>query len=113
LEITHWNTIHSSEGSYTSNYIGTAIAISPDSKMMAVAYTREQRKTFAVTEQAEVILYDLNTGAIIAKAAHPPLKQKRDDPFAARINKLLFTPDGKYLLSSTNDTLLWEIVNKS
>jgi WD40 repeat protein len=87
-------------------------AVSPDNRLLAVGYTKEERKAFSTTEQAQVVLYDLTTGEEVAKASHPAVKQQRNDPFIAKIGKLAFTPDGKYLLSSTHDTLVWEIVNK-
>jgi hypothetical protein len=39
------------------------------------------------------------------------VKQQRNDPFAAKVTQLAFTPDGKYLLSSTYDTLMWQLVD--
>lgn len=89
----------------------SAIAVSPDGRLLAVGYTKEDRKAFTTTEQAQVVLYDLKTGEEVAKAAHPPVRQRRDDPFAAKVTRLTFTPDGKYLLSSTYNTLLWRIEN--
>ena len=68
---------------------------------MAVAFDKGQ--------QPQVVLYDLETGNEIARAAHPAVKKNRDDPFATRISRLAFTPDGKYLLSSTHDTFVWEV----
>ena len=110
VDVTHWRPPVLSE--YTtaqSNYLGTAMAIGPDSRTLAVGYTREKANLFFTTETAEVVIYDLETGAEIARASHPKIKQRPDDPWAASIGKLVFTPDGSQLLSTTNDTLVWNI----
>lgn len=102
LDITSWNPpVVSDEATLQSNMIGTAQAIAPDNRTMAVAYEKGQ--------QPQVVLYDLETGNEIARAVHPAVKNNRDDPFATRISKLAFTPDGKYLMSSTHDTFVWEV----
>jgi WD40 repeat protein len=91
----------------------TAMAISPDSRLLAVGYTEEWKKALGITEQAVVVLYDLATGQEVARASHLPVNQQRSDPFIARIGKLAFTPDGKYLLSSTYDTRIWQVEGRS
>ena len=111
LEVTSWKPPYlGDEVAMNSNYLGK-MAISPDSRMAAVGYTRKKKNIFSTTEQAEIVLYDLLTGEELGRAAHPAIRQKRDDPFAATIGKLAFTPDGKYLLSSTHDTRIWEIIS--
>jgi hypothetical protein len=92
---------------------GTTMAVSPDSRLLAVGYTKEDKNAFAVTERPLIVLYDLSTGQEVATASHPPIKQRRSDPFAAKISRLVFTPDGKYLLSSTYDTRVWQIENRN
>ena len=109
LDVTSWSPpVVNDEMALKSNVIGTAVAVAPDSRTMAVAYTKDQ----SGTQQAQVVLYDLEKGREIGRAAHPAVKENRDDPFAAQIGKLVFTPDGKYLLSSTNDTMVWEVPSK-
>jgi hypothetical protein len=113
LDITSWSPpVLREDVAVNSNDIGTAMAISPDSRFLAVGYTKEEKKGFSITEQAHIVVYDLTTGEEVARASHPQVKQQRSDPFAARIGKLAFTPEGKYLLSSTHDTLVWEIISK-
>jgi hypothetical protein len=113
LDITSWSPpVLREDVAVNSNVIGTAMAISPDSRFLAVGYTKEEKKGFSITEQAHIVVYDLTTGEEVARASHPQVKQQRSDPFAARIGKLAFTPEGKYLLSSTHDTLVWEIISK-
>lgn len=110
LDITSWSPPNvRDDRTVNSNVVGTAMAISPDSRLLAVGYTKEEKKAFTTTEQAQVVLYDLMTGAEVARASHPPVKQQRNDPFAAKVTQLAFTPDGKYLLSSTYDTRLWQL----
>lgn len=110
LDVTSWSPpVVNDEVALKSNVIGTAVAVAPDSRTMAVGYTKDQ----SGTQQAQVVLYDLETGREVGRAAHPAIKENREDPFAAQIAKLAFTPDGKYLLSSTNDTLVWEVPSKA
>ena len=114
LDITSWSPPDLRDDvAVNSNVIGTAMAVSPDSRLLAVGYTKEEKKAYSITEQAHIVLYDLTTGEEVARASHPPVKQQRDDPFIAKVGKLAFTPDGKYLLSSTHDTLVWQIENRS
>jgi hypothetical protein len=110
LDITSWSPpVLRDDRAVNSNVIGTAMAVSPDSRLLAVGYTTEEKKAFSITEQAHIVLYDLTTGEEVARATHPPVKQQRSDPFAAKISRLVFTPDGKHLLSSTYDTRLWQL----
>ena len=106
LDVTSWSPpVINDEVAIQSNFIGTAVAFSPDSRTMAVASTNNRSST----QQARIVLYDLETGNEISRAYHPAVKEKRRDPFAAQIGKLVFTPDGKYLFSSTHDTLVWKV----
>ncbi len=110
LDITNWKPPEVRDDvTMQSNFIGTTMAIGPDSTTIAVGYIREKTNMFWITEQAEFVIYDLATGEEIARGSHPKIKQQRDDPFAATIGKLSFTPDGRQLLSTTNDTLVWDI----
>jgi hypothetical protein len=114
LDITSWSPpVLRDDVAVNSNVVGTAMAVSPDSRVIAVGYTKIKRKAFSTIEQAEVALYDLTTGEEVARVSHPPVKQQHNDPFAAKITRLAFTPDGKYLLSSTHDTLVWQIEKRS
>lgn len=111
LDITNWQPLRPKEGSFPSTYIGPAMAISPDARIMAVAYQREDRGPFSVIETAEIVLYNLNTAETISTATHARLKQDRKDPFAARIHTLTFSLDGRRLFSSANDTVVWEVTD--
>lgn len=86
-----------------------SLAISPDSRFAAVAYKAVEKDFFKKTEQAHIVLIDLETGKEVAKMSHPKLKEKRNDPFQADVNKMIFTSDRKYLLTSTYDTYVWDI----
>mgnify|MGYP001492288829 CR=1 FL=1 len=110
LDVTSWSQPDvRDDRAVSSNVVGTAMAVSPDSRMLAVAYTSEERGVFSTIEQAHVVLYDLASGSELARASHPAIRQRRDDPFAARVNRIAFTPDGKYMLTSTYDTRVWRI----
>lgn len=87
----------------------TALKISPDSRLFAIAYKEEKQRALWRTEQGTIVLYDFLTGEQLARASHPSVKQRRDNPRAAEVSSLAFTPDGKYLISSTNDTRVWQI----
>jgi len=84
-------------------------AISPDGQLLAVSYKREKRSFLKVVEQGNIEIYELATGQKLAAASHPPVERRRNNLWAADIDYLCFTPDGKYLLSSTYDTRIWEI----
>lgn len=85
------------------------LAVSPDSQFAAVAYKTTEKEIFTKTEQAHIVLINLETGVEVAKISHPKLKEKRNDPWQSIVNKIMFTPDGKYILTSTNDTFVWDI----
>jgi WD40 repeat protein len=84
------------------SFVANAMAVSHDGQMIAVGATRDERQGF-------VHVFDISTGAELARVSHPPIKPKRDDPFQAMISYICFTPDDKYLISSTYDTRVWEI----
>lgn len=84
-------------------------AISPDSQLLAISYKLQKRSFLMTTEQGNIEIYELATGRKLAAASHPPVERRRDNLWAADIDYLGFTPDGKYLLSSTYDTRIWEI----
>jgi hypothetical protein len=85
----------------------TALAVSPDSRTVAVAYLDIRKDT----EQGIVALYDIATGKELVAVTHPRVKHDHNDPWAAEIGRVAFTPDGRYLLSSTYDTRIWKIGN--
>jgi WD40 repeat protein len=82
-------------------------AISPNGRILAVGYTKETSRS----EQAFVVLYDVRSGNELGRVSHPPVNKPRSDPFAARISRIFFTPDGRYLLSTTSNTRVWQITN--
>ncbi len=83
--------------------LGTAWTVSPDGHVIAVGYrTTDARQPF-------IVLYDLESGKELFRASYPPVRPRRDDPFLGTITSLAFTPDGKYLISSTYDTRVWRI----
>jgi WD40 repeat protein len=81
---------------------GYTWAISPDGNMLVTTWSEDERQAF-------VGLYDMKSGAQLTTASHPPVKPRSDDPWAAEIHFLAFTPDSKYVLSSTYDTRVWQI----
>lgn len=89
-----------------------ALAVSPDSRTLAASYVVEEETRWRTIERAVIVLYDLETGQEVGRALHSKITQKRNRPFAAWISHLLFTRDGRYLLSSTDDTVVWELLNE-
>ncbi|MEW5979662.1 MAG: hypothetical protein AB1898_28010 [Acidobacteriota bacterium] len=85
------------------------LAVSPDSRLLAVGYWREEQKFLQSYEEAHIVLYEIATGREVGRALHSRVRAKRTNPFAAMISRLVFTPDGKYLLSSTGDTRVWKV----
>ena len=106
LHATEWETLGSDP---------SAMAVSPDGKMIAIGYTRKEKGFLSNFlrgiryERAVIILYYLETLKEVARVSHPRLRRRRSDPFQAKVGRLIFTPDGKYLLSSTHDTRVWRI----
>jgi hypothetical protein len=87
-----------------------ALAVSPDSRLLAVSNKKVDLYSLtAKQEQAFLILYDLATGEKLTEAMHPPVKYQRNNPFVANMGRLAFMPDGKHILSSTDDTIVWQI----
>jgi len=86
-----------------SDVLGSAWAISPDGETIAIANTTNDERI------AFVDLYELKTLKKIARAAFPAVRVSRDNPFAARISQLFFTPDGKHLIASTDTTRVWRV----
>lgn len=94
----------------------TAMAVSCDGSMIAVGYgeggERGDHSVFDTYKvKGAVVLYDVGTGKEIGRASHRSAKRSHNDPFAGAITGVAFTPNGKYLLSSTYDTRVWQIEN--
>lgn len=85
------------------------IAVSPDGRVLAVGYTEKDEGTFFSHERGTIVLYDFVTGEEIGRAWHAPVRQQRSDPFVAKVGRIMFTPDSKFMLSSTYDTLVWRV----
>ena len=85
------------------------IAVSPDGRLLAIGYTDSHGGAFFGRERASVVLYDFATGQEVGRAWHRPVKPQRNDPFVAKVGRIMFTPDSKFMLSSTYDTLVWRV----
>lgn len=84
------------------SFVASAVAISPDAGMIAIGWTRDER-------QAMVSLFDFETGEELAEVSHPAISPQRKDPFAAKLEKILFSPDSNYLISGSRDTRIWKL----
>jgi WD40 repeat protein len=105
LEVTSWDVPDNPKtvGADVVVSLGTAWAVSPDARLIAVGYrTADGRQPF-------IVLYDLATAKERCRASYPPVRPRRDDPFLGMITSLAFTPDGKTLVSSTYDTRIWRL----
>ena len=85
------------------------MTVTRDGRFIAVAYKTEKKEFLRKTDQAHIDLFDLKTGQKLATMSHKRLRQKRNNPWRSDINNMMFTPDDKYLLTSTNDTYVWDI----
>lgn len=103
LELSFRSSLASGRPQSSRLSIGSAMAVSHDGRMVAISVERDER-------QALIHVFDTLTGAELTQASHPPVKLRRSDPFQARISYLGFTPDDKYLISSTYDTRIWQII---
>jgi WD40 repeat protein len=104
LDITTWDRPDSKPtGAELVVSLGTAWAVSPDGRLIAVGYrTADGRQPY-------IVLYDLASGKELCRAAYPPISPRQNDPFLGTIGSLAFTPDGKTLVSSTHDTRIWRL----
>lgn len=110
LDITHWKPPDiRPDMTVFSDHLGTAMAISPDGSVVALSFTKKIKTGFVTYELPEIVLYDLVSGKELARVSHPLLKENRKDPFASQIGRLVFTPAGDYLISTTHDTLVWQV----
>lgn len=88
----------------------SAIAVSPDSSLLAVGLL--DRRPGAQPAEAGtpgIVLYGLADGRAVARASPPAEGGARTDPLTAKINRLAFTPDARGLLSVARHTLVWRI----
>ena len=79
------------------------IAISPRGDVFAYGVGSEDRK------RLNIGLFDLQTGKDLAHADHPVDRSVSMSDF---IGGLQFAADGKYLLSSAHDTIIWRIEDR-
>ena len=85
------------------------IAVSPDGRLVAASYKSEKKVFGGTAGQSHVVIYELATGKQIRKISLPPLKESRKDSFQAEIKGIMFTNDGKRLLTGTSETFVWDV----
>jgi|HubBroStandDraft_5_1064220.scaffolds.fasta_scaffold75256_1 hypothetical protein len=90
------------------------IAISPDGKRLAVG---ERVKLPDHPEQVELVVsvFDRITGLRIARVIHDRFRADREKSVNGHfgIHGIQFTSDGKYLITSSTRTKVWELVSDS
>ena len=93
------------------------LAVSPNGRFAAVAYkTVEEGFLYLfshfnqIVEQAHIDLFDMETGKKVATMSHKKMGERPNAPWIWEIYKMKFTPDGKYLLTSSHrDTYVWDV----
>lgn len=91
---------------------GQNLAVSPDSRFLAIAYRSVGQDIFKINEQAHINLFELSTGRKLTTISHKSLAtEKTDGAWRSKVKKMLFTSDGRYLLTSTLDTYVWDVSN--
>lgn len=99
-------------GDVTISAVAT-IAISPDSRFVAASYKTVKKGFWGNIEQPYVIIYEITTGKEVGKLSHPPRKEKQL-PYWNDIGTLMFTTDGKYLITTAGSgTYVWDLKNLS
>jgi WD40 repeat protein len=85
--------------SEAEGYIGNVLAISPDKRVLASASVGGEDHG---TEKHSIRLWDLHTGRLLKRFARP---------LANRVKTMVFTPDGKRLISGMSDgtCLVWDV----
>lgn len=91
---------------------GQNLAVSPDSRFLAIAYRSVREDIFKINEQAHINLFELSTGRKLTTISHKSLAtEKTDGAWRSKVKKMMFTLDGRYLLTSTLDTYVWDVTN--
>ena len=97
--------------------IVSPLAVTPNGRFAAVAYkTTEEGFLYLfshfnqIVEQAHIDLFDMETGKKVATMSHKKMGERPNAPWIWEIYKMKFTPDGKYLLTSSHrDTYVWDV----
>ncbi|MEZ5402424.1 MAG: hypothetical protein R2729_22305 [Bryobacteraceae bacterium] len=84
-----------------------ALALSPDGSLLVAG--RTIRDTARSGSYASAGIYDLRSGAELARVRHAAVTEPRDNPFAADFSGVAFDPNGRYLVTSTQHTRVWRI----
>lgn len=79
--------------------VGTALAISPDKRLLASSAVGVDDRA---TEKHSIRLWDLHTGRLLKQFTRP---------IANRVKTMIFTPDGKRLITGMSDgtCLVWDV----
>jgi hypothetical protein len=85
-----------------------ALAISPDGKLLAVGQ-RLHLDSDPSGSQPTVHVFDIATRKKVATLIQDQLRQGGRELLISRFSCIQFTPDGKYLVTSTINTKVWEI----
>jgi WD40 repeat protein len=99
-------------------YAGDRLAISPDGRYVAVGYDRYEETKLPrlwdpflwAFQEGRVAIYEIKKRALVGTLNHPKSKEYYDYPILGSVLEgLVFSPDGKYLISSSDNVKVWQL----
>lgn len=88
------------------------LTFSPDGLWIAGGYQRTRRRWMAKEVQAVIGIWDVETGEQIGEVAHPWVVEPRSNPWIGLVSAIRFSDDGRYLVTGTQDVIVWSITKE-